>query len=278
MTLDLSKGLTTTDQYSAWKFPGGEIHFKLSPTYVTSFIKEVRGSYIEIFTKLNTSDDIMFLLIVNDTLKKDYKNIPRRLLLPYVPYQQADRNFGVGECFSLKTMTNLLNTMEFDEVIIGMPHSDVTPGLLNNCVVIDNTEFIREVMGKINIPHEDLIICAPDAGAYKLIYKLCEKIGFNGDIMTCSKSRNHETGELTMEIPTCDVSKSVLIIDDIALGSRTFLNIRKELKNEKVYLAVSHGIFNENIDKLEESFECIFSTNSRSNEPKGDKFEIIDIF
>lgn len=276
MKLNLSKGVTETDQYKAWKFPGGEIHLKLSENTI-SYLSE-DNDIITIITRLNSSDDIILLMLFVDTLKKDYSDKKINLYLPYMPYQQADRDFGIGECFSLKTISNIINSMELNRIFVGMPHSDVTPALLNNCQVIDNSDFIIKVLHELNIPDENLIICSPDAGAYKLIFKLCEKLKFKGEIITCSKSRDHITGDLTMQIPTCDSSKSVLIIDDIALGSRTFLNIRKELKNKNVYLAVSHGIFNENVDLLESNFNKIFTTNSRRDDSISEKIEIIKIF
>lgn len=274
MKLDLRQGICKNEQYDAWKFPGGEIHFKLKLD--VNFVN--KSNYIIIITRLNTSDDIMFLLIVNDVLKKDYKQIKRTLFIPYMPYQQADRDFGIGECFSLKTIANLINSMEFDRVDIFANHSDVTPALINNSRVIDNSEFITKVLKHLSYPDNELVIISPDAGSYKLIFKLCEKIGFKGEIITCSKSRNHDSGEITTVVPKFDESKPVLIIDDIALGSRTFFNIRREIKNTNVYLAVSHGIFNENVDKLGEEFNVVFTTNSRRNESIGKNIEIINIF
>jgi len=272
MTLNLVKGVCETTQYKAWYFPGGEIHLKL---------KIKIKNNINIITRINSSDDIIFLFLIVDTLKKENPLIIINLFLPYMPYQQADRNFGENECFSLKTITNLINTFNFNSVKIFDPHSDVTPGLINNCIIIDNSSFISNVLkilNQHNINEKNLVIVSPDASAYKKIFKLCEKIGFNGDIITCSKSRNHETGELTIQVPKFDENKSVLIIDDIALGSRTFLNIRNELKNKDVYLAVSHGVFNENIDKLGEAFNTVYTTNSRREESVGENIKVIKIF
>lgn len=276
MTLDLTNGICETKQYKAWKFPGGEVHLKIYENQIEHFNQHPNENIL-IKVRLNTTDDILLLMLVVDTLKKDIKN-KLDLLIPYMPYQQADRDFGVGECFSLKTICNLINSMNLNKVYVGMPHSDVTPALINNCEVIDNSKFIIKVILDLGISDENLVICSPDAGAYKLIFKLCEKIGFKGEIITCSKSRDHETGRLTMQIPSCDINKSVLIIDDIALASNTFLNIRKELKNKNVFLAVSHGIFNDNVDKLEKQFSKVYTTNSRRDESVGENIQVIKIF
>jgi ribose-phosphate pyrophosphokinase len=224
-----------------------------------------------------------------------------------MPYQQADKDFGIDECFSLKTIANLINSMDFETVFIFDAHSDVSPALIDNCYVYDNSAFIskvidliyqyryHQVMNSFMLPdspdyvkkmlgydtgsfYNELAILATDAGSYKKIFKLCEKLNFKGEIITCSKSRNHDTGEITTVVPEFDEKKTVLIIDDIALGSRTFLNIRKELKNGNVFLAVSHGIFNENIDKLETEFTKVFTTNSRRDDSVGKNIEVIKIF
>lgn len=272
MTLDLTNGICKTEQYEAWKFPGGEIHFIFKIEKFNFIDDEVL-----IKTRLNTSDDIMLLLIATDTIKKDF-NTKIYLYIPYMPYQQADINFGLGECFSLKTITNLINFLKFDGVYVFDPHSPVTPALLDNCTVFDNSDFIFDVINKITDNSDELIILSPDAGAFKKIFKLCEKIEFKGEIVTCSKSRNHDTGNLVIIVPEFDSSKNVLIIDDICLAGNTFLNIREKIKNENVYLAVSHGIFNDNVERLKSSFKKIYTTNSRRSESIDDSIEIIDIF
>ena len=285
MTLDLTKGICETEAYNAWKFPGGEIHFKLKQNKIDEF-KRYQDN-IRINVRLNDNDNLIFLSIVVDTLRKYFEN-ELELYIPYMLYQQADRDFGLGECFSLKTITNFINSMEFSKVYVFDPHSDVTPALLNNCRVISNFDFIlgvlRDMLDTKFIDHSmtdkinNLVIVSPDAGAFKKIFKLCEKMNFKGEIVTCSKSRNHNTGEITTVVPKFDSTKSVLIIDDIALGSRTFFNIRNEISNENVFLAVSHGIFNENVDKLETEFTKVYTTNSRRDESIGKNIKVIKIF
>ena len=282
MELDLRKGITETEQYKAWKFPGGEVHFKFKNSYYDC-------NEFNIVTRINNSDDFMLMLIAIDTIKKDVINPIIRLTLPYMPYQQADRNFGQLECFSLKTVSNIINSLNLAKVNIYDPHSDVCVGLIDRCVAIDNSGFIECVLQDIilensaspidmNPKESDIAIISTDSGSYKKISKLCDKLNFKGEIITCSKSRNHETGEITTIVPKFDETKIALIIDDIALGSRTFFNIRKELKNKYVYLAVSHGIFNENVDKLETEFTKIYTTNSRRDESVGKNIKIIEIF
>ncbi len=257
MVLDLRKGICKTEQYEAWKFPGGEIHFKLDKK-TCGLIS--RDRHIVLRPKLQSSDDLMLFIIVSDCIKKDFKNVEVVGMVDYFPYMQADRNFGFGECFSLKTITNIFNNLPIDKFVLFDPHSDVTPSLLDNCVVVDNSNFIKWVLEQVN--QTNLIILAPDSGAYKKIFALCEKIKFKGQIECCAKSRNHKTGEKTIIVPKFDETKDVLMIDDICLAGGTFLGISGQIKN-RCYLAVSHGIFNNGVEHLLDRFETIYTTDSR---------------
>ena len=80
------------------------------------------------------------------------------------------------------------------------------------------------------------------------------------------KSRSHGTGEIETIVSCEDLQgKDCFIIDDICLGGRTFVNIAQKLKEKncgKLFLIVTHGIFNYGIDNLLEYFENIYTTDS----------------
>lgn len=181
LTLDLTQGITETEQYKAFKFPGGEVHFKMNPTTEKS---------IFITTRLNTSDDIMLLIIAVDTLAKEgISDI--EVFIPYMPYQQADRDFSEFESFSLKSITRILNTLPVSRFKVYDAHSDVTAALLNECRVMDNSIFIKNVVDMLNERGaENLTLLSPDAGAYKKIGKLAAKIDFKGSVTECFSSIN----------------------------------------------------------------------------------------
>ena len=64
-----------------------------------------------------------------------------------------------------------------------------------------------------------LNLVSPDAGASKKIYKLAEQIGYEGDIITCSKDRDID-GKLTRTIVPLnftELEKDFIIIDDICV-------------------------------------------------------------
>jgi len=287
--LDLTKHIAKTPEYEAWKFPGGEIHFK----FTSEFIEKLNSSknsneVISITCRLKTSDDIILLVIVLDTLAKDWK-YKVMVFIPYMPYQQADRNFGEGECFSLRTIAKILNSYTNVTYVVFDPHSDITPALLNKCVVEDNSLFIRWVLQRLDdfnnngyqgqwSANEDLVILSPDAGAYKKIFKLAEKIGFKGQIECANKFRNTTTGEINIRLSINDFKgKDILIIDDICVGGRTFIELAKQLVQcniSNLQLAVSHGIFSNGFNDLERYFQNIFTTNSIEEEYDGEDINV----
>lgn len=256
--LNLS-GLKDCEDYNAWSFPGGELHFKLKS-------KIYNDSHLVIKTILDSPTSIILLMLAIDTIRKEGQVSKLSVQLNYMPYAQADRDFAPYESFSLKTITTLFNSLQVDEWILFDPHSDVAPALLNKVKVIPNDNFIKFTLSKILKKHplideSQITILSPDAGAYKKIFSLCKRIDFKGKIVTASKSRDHQSGQITTTVPYVE-SGVVLIIDDICLGGRTFMNISKELNDHFTYLAISHGIFNEGIDHLSDEFYTIFTTDS----------------
>ena len=269
--LDLRKGITRNEEYDAFIFPGGEVHFKLhKPTvlYVSNGIR--------IISRVNSANDLMFLILVVETIRKDGYTGKLEVVLPYMPYQQADRDFSVGECFSLQTVCKMLNTLDVDRFFIFDPHSDVSPALLHKTTVVDNSSYVKDILtylsknDKGDTIEERLVIISPDAGAYKKIGKLCSKLGWEGELVAANKYRSISTGNIeSLELSKQDFNgKDVLIIDDICIGGRTFIELAKKLREKnagKIYLAVSHGVFSNGFRDLNQYFEEIFCTDSFFN-------------
>lgn len=289
ITIDLTKGITETDQYKAFKFPGGEIHVDLKQM---PYEPAEHGRYdfdtpqnVELLCSFKSSDDIMLLAQVAEILDSStmYK-VSAKIL--YMGYQQADRRFAKRGGFGLKVITNLLNSLPIVKYTVFDPHSDVTPALLRNCTIIDNSDFIEMAIDSIvkrsDSPEEDLVLLAPDAGAYKKIFKLADKIKFKGQVEAANKSRNGISGKIDSILLSCNdfQGKDVLIVDDICVGGRTFVELAKLLQDKNVgnlYLAVSHGIFSNGFEDIQEYFYHVFSTNSRLDWKRNDYVSIYQI-
>ena len=114
-------------------------------------------------------------------------------------------------------------------------------------------------------PDQPQKLISPDGGALKKIYKVSEYLG-GIDVVECSKSRDVKTGKLSGFKVYDDNLQGIdcLIVDDICDGGGTFIGLAEELKNKnagKLYLAVSHGIFNKGFEAMN-AFERIFTTDS----------------
>ena len=206
------------------------------------------------------------------------------MFIPCLLSAQADRRFEENESFDLKIIADIINSCEFTRVEIFDPHSDVTGALINNSHIVTNAEFIMDTLSKINSiagwDYGDIVLVSPDAGAFKKIYKLAKDINFEGEIITCSKSRDNSKGELELRVPKFPEGKVALIIDDICLGGRTFTTIAEKLREngyseKQMFLAISHGIFNQGFEKLKDHFTKIYVTNSKQESYANDFMKTI---
>ena len=260
MILNLDKDFTpygtkNSIYYNFFTFSGGEPHIKI--------ISELENvTEVTITHRIQSFNDIGTLLLATNALKNmGIKKL--HVVLPYFPAARQDRLMVSGEPLSVKVYADIINTQNYESVTIFDPHSEVTPALLNNCKVVDNHKFIKQVTQQLS---DDLLLISPDGGALKKIYKVAAHLQ-NYEVVECSKSRNVKTGQLTgFKVYTDNLQgKDCLIVDDICDGGGTFLGLAKELKAKNagnLYLAVSHGIFSKGFEELEKYFTKIFTTDS----------------
>lgn len=260
MILNLDKNFTpygtkNSIDYNFFTFSGGEPHIK-----IISELEDV--AEVTITHRIQSFNNIGMLLLATNALKNmEIKKL--QVVLPYFPAARQDRLMVSGEPLSVKVYADIINAQNYESVTIFDPHSEVTPALLNNCKVVDNHKFIKQVIQQLS---DDLLLISPDGGALKKIYKVAAHLQ-NYEVVECSKSRNVKTGQLTGFKVYADnlQGKDCLIVDDICDGGGTFLGLAKELKAKNagnLYLAVSHGIFSKGFEELEKYFTKIFTTDS----------------
>ena len=264
------KPFTTEEEiiFQNFTFSGGEPHIKIEPNFDIN-------QKITITQRLNSFNDLGLLCIAVDALRRIGVN-DMELFIPYFPAARQDRVMIKGEPLSVKVYADIINGMEFNKVYVFDAHSEVTPALVNNCEVIPNHTFIEAVTKSIG---NDVKLISPDGGALKKIYKVSEFLG-GVEVVECSKSRDVKTGRLSgFKVYNYDLQGAdCLIVDDICDGGGTFVGLAEELKNKnagKLYLAVSHGIFNKGFTVLD-CFEKIFTTNS-FKDFEGEIVEVIQL-
>jgi ribose-phosphate pyrophosphokinase len=240
-------------------FNGGEISVKID----TEAFEKQGLSYDHVYlkAKLTSANDIMELLNVENALRNlGVENIS--VFIPYLPYGRQDRVCNVGESFSLQVMARLINSCNFKKVIIADPHSDVTPALINNVVVLEQDVLVSDFLGRAL--EQDMMLVAPDAGAIKKIAKVCKRVG-KSRFLRADKLRDLSTGNILETVLHGNedlTGKTVLIVDDICDGGYTFIKLAEVLKEKgaaKVLLYVTHGIFSKgkNLKDIDQIF-CPF--------------------
>lgn len=261
-------GMKTKINHQSFTFKGGEPHIKIE--------KLTKTKKVMITIRVGDFSDIGLLLLAVDALRRmGVEDIS--LFIPYFPGARQDRIMVPGEPLTCKVYADLINTLNLSEVIIMDPHSDVTPALINNCKVLDNHEVVMQAIEDIiDWQQEDVDYCivSPDAGANKKVKGLLKRI-FQEDILSedgldvvyCDKTRDVNTGKITgFTVGADDLSgKICVIVDDICDGGGTFIGLAEELKAKnakKVYLIVTHGIFSNGFEGLNQHIDGIYTTNS----------------
>lgn len=244
--------------YELITFAGGEPHIRIKDSIENN-------EPVMVTHRLCNFNNVGELLVTVNALRNmGVKEIAATL--PYFPAARQDRITATGEALTAKVYTELINSLNLEEVVVYDVHSDVVPALLNNCKAVSNHRFIEQVTRSMN---NDLVLISPDGGALKKVYKLATHLQ-KYDVVECSKSRDTATGKLSgFKVYADDLQqKDCLIVDDICDGGATFIGLAEELKKKnagKLYLAVSHGIFSKGLSALTEHFDHIYTTDSFNN-------------
>lgn len=248
-------------------FSGGEEHIKLRNMIRSDFLD---GASVLVTTRLNSSAAIMRLLMANNVLDRQGALISA--FIPYFPYARQDREMSAGEEIGIEVMAKLINDMCLSRVYIYDPHSDVTPALVNNRVILNNLDLIEKSLVDIDVDgfdvSKDVALVIPDEGACKRTNRIIEQLEWRGTVVQCLKHRDPGTnipGEARVLNPDQAKGKVCLVVDDICDGGRTFINLAPKLKDAGALesrLCVSHSIFSHGVDGILERFKKVYTTDS----------------
>lgn len=200
----------------------------------------------EFYLVFESNEDLFNLQVIKKWWDDVWPNNWARLIIEFFPYSQMDREIH-EHLFSLKYVAQIINDMNFREVVICDPHSNVLAGLLNHCSIkypvidfIEEEEFMLDEDEKF--PWD--LFFYPDNGAAK---KYGELLDSKYPYRFGNKKRNLKTGKIEKYEIIADKEdiegKSILIIDDLVMGGRTFVEAAKALREmgaKEVDLYVTH--------------------------------------
>lgn len=252
------------------KFSGGEVYFKIeSPEDIESEIVYQPGVPNTITANITNSDEVFVLMnlknVLDNVIARSPNLIDSRVILymPYLPYARHDRPMHNFDSHALKVFCNLINSLNFTNIVIHDCHSDVGIGLLNNCVNVSQDRLLSDFSDNILKINDIDYIIAPDNGAVKKASKIAEK--FKLPLITCLKERDLATGHIIKYRILDPIEKpgKALIVDDICDGGATFNILAKSLKEDtpinEISLYVTHGIFSKGLNELFENIDHIYS-------------------
>lgn len=190
------------------------------------------------------------------------------LRLNYLPYARQDKGIDNFSTFALTTFASLLNQLNFKEITIVDPHSNVALDLIHNSKALYPISDVEKVMQLTN----SNLLCYPDKGAvskYTTIYNHPHIFG--------EKVRDQLTGNILLyQIIGNSQDKTVLIVDDLCDGGMTFKLLTKDLLisgAKEVNLFVTHGLFSKGLETLKQSgINRVFTQAGEALEIQGSIF------
>tara|TARA_R110000751_G_scaffold31938_2_gene80776 strand:- start:805 stop:1722 length:918 start_codon:yes stop_codon:yes gene_type:complete len=276
-------------KYEISTFPDGQQSLKIiEDGYNTFYSLRNNKQGITINSRLNSFKDLELIICANQCLKEiGVEKV--RLYIPYCIGGRSDRKFEEGGINYIKTViAPILNSQNFEKVIIMDPHSDVLEACINNFESIDNHDLVIKALTNIdnkNGAKDRIVLVSPDAGALKKVFKIQQNFGIK-DIIIGSKNRDLK-GNITHTSISGGVgdaeNKTFVIVDDICDGGRTFIELAKVIrkdysKDSKIVLVITHGIFSKGFDTVFEYVDEVYTTNSVNEFPSHNKLTQYDIF
>lgn len=243
-----------------WTFPGGERNVRIEGTLLNGYQRTIKCMF-------KSSDDIVDIILLVNAIR-NINPVPYiNLEIPYFPFARQDRVMVKGEPHALQAFAGVINMLDFGSIYCEDPHSDVLAGLFPP----GKFKYATQAELFFNACPVNLTKCAiisPDAGALKKIYAVAKATEL--PVIEAFKVRDPATGAiLTSYIDAyaeeLKVYDTLIIVDDICDGGRTFIELAKVIKEMgftgKLVLKVTHGLFSKGIECLD-CFNQVYANNN----------------
>ena len=125
-----------------------EFYYKVLSYPDGSKYVKVQNIYNDLTFKINSYEDLWILNQIHDVVKSKGRYVT--VTIPNLIDAQADRRFNSDESSGLKLVCNFLNGLSNFNYKIFHPHNqEVVEALLDRVEIIDNFEFIKEVLNDL---------------------------------------------------------------------------------------------------------------------------------
>jgi ribose-phosphate pyrophosphokinase len=236
--------------YNINYFPGGEVEIILNVVNNTIYCK--------VYKDLNKS--LISAIIAINKLKKIYETI--NVIMPFLPYSRSE----------IQSIIAIFQSIGVSKLITIEIHSEV----LLSGIAIQNISIIPEMIRKIGINLNQLVIVAPDMGGYIRAKDAAQALKCDFTWMT--KTRDNNSIKHYLHNINLVNNRPILIVDDIIDTGATINSAAEVLRRygaTSVKVLGIHGV----LSKREFSTEIdkIYITNTIEQEATSGQLEIIEI-
>jgi ribose-phosphate pyrophosphokinase len=215
------------------RFGNGELHARV--------YDNVSGQDCIIISTLAPPDEqLLSLLMLANALKRSGAN-SIKAFLPYLSYARQDK-FNRGESGGIALVGSLLKSSGIDEVITIDVHSELDKQLIGLPLTsLSSAQLFNSAIQKLE--WNDITIVAPDEGAINRAQRVAAMINSTRSVAHLVKK--HDDGIMHLNL-IGDVSKRVVIVDDIIDSGQTLVsacNILRDREVQEIAIVVTHGLF-----------------------------------
>ena len=217
-----------------------------------------------------SDNELISLIFVVNWLRDTVPGIHLFLEMPYVPYARMDRVERVGDVFTLKYFSGIINSLNFDYVKVSDPHSRVTSALIDRVKV--DEDYTRRLIARFISdqvkPGKELTVLFPDRGSYErytsLLGEVFEK--YKLSVLYGEKTRDWATSKIssfTINTRGKKLVGDVVIIDDIITTGGTIRKCVEALDEMEAESIKIYSTFLEEAALKNENFRWILNNGGK---------------
>lgn len=230
------------------------------------------------------NERIMEMLITIDALKRaSAKRI--NVILPYFMYSRSDKKDQPRIPITAKLITQLIETAGATRVTTCDLHNPAIQGYFNtiNCDRLTAQYLLQSYFKEKNIPVEEMVIVATDAGSSKKAYKYSEYFGCPIAMIDKRREGNDDRAIASTVIGNVTDKYAIIFDDEVDTAGSLIetVNILEKYHAKKIYAGCTHGILSgPAIERIQNSaLEELVITNTipLPKEKQIDKIKVLSI-
>lgn len=228
-------------------FPDGEtyLRFPKCPS---------EGDDILVIQSLHSPQEYNLFQLLNILTDLHSRGANVSALTPYFCYARADREVRPGDVISARTVLQLIESTGCKHLYVADIHNPEVLNFTSMGVsnILPAKSFAKHFNKSFEIDNTWMVV-APDVGAKDRASALAGEL--NLDLKCLNKKRDPLTGTVSVTLKEeITFTENVILVDDIMSSGGSVLKaaqVIRENGGEKIFLAISHLMKDENIAQLE---------------------------